>query len=386
MNDARPSIPGSVGPAPESMVDGNRLRLLRDGREAFPAMLEAIAHAEREVLLEMYWFGSDRTGWMFAEALMRKARQGCDVRVIYDAVGSWESSDDMFDALRGAGCGVFDYHPIAPWRRRFKIGVVNSRNHRKMLVVDGATGFTGGINIGDPWAPAAQGGQDWRDDVVRVQGPAVQAMRDLFRLTWKRLQGAGPQKVRPVRHPRGPQGAVRVLANQFQGEGKVIRQAYLQRIRSAQRRIFLSNSYFVPDSAVRHALAAAARRGVDVRVLLPGESDLPAVQYASQRSYAWLLERGVKLHEWQGTILHAKSAVIDGCWSTIGTYNLDWRSWRFNLEIVVTVDDPGFGRTMEQSFERDLETSVAVDLRHWRYRAMSDRLMEELFFLFRKLL
>jgi cardiolipin synthase A/B len=386
MNDVHLKAPAPRAVPGEISVKGHRLRLLRDGPEAFPAMLAAIEEAEREVFLEMYWFGSDQMGWRFADALMRKARQGCDVRVIYDAVGSWESSWEMFDALREAGCGVFEYNPIAPWRHRFHLGVVNHRNHRKVLVVDGRVGFTGGINIGDPWASVAEGGQHWRDDVIRVEGRAVPFMRELFVLTWRQLEGAGPQRASPLRSARVQHGPVRVLANHYRGERKVIRRAYFARIRGAKERIFISNSYFIPDSAVRRALASAVRRGVDVRVLLPGESDLPAVQYASQRLYGWLLDRGVKLYRWQGTILHAKSAVIDGCWSTVGTYNLDWRSWRFNLEIVLTVEDTRFGSIMEESFERDLTNAVPVDPVHWRFRPMSDRLLEELFFIFRKLL
>jgi cardiolipin synthase A/B len=386
MNDLRfhPSAPAPLGA--DALVGSNRVRLLRDGREAFPAMLEAIAGAEREVLLEMYWFGSDATGWRFADALMRKASQGCDVRLIYDAVGSWETDGEIFDALREAGCEVLDYHPIAPWRRRFRIGVVNSRNHRKMLVVDGRTGFTGGLNIGDPWAPEEEGGEGWRDDVVRVQGPVVQSMRELFHVTWRQLLGAPSHSAGRVHQARAQEGPVKVLANQYLGERRLIRRTYLQRIRAARRRIFIANSYFIPDRVVRRALAAAVRRGVDVRVLLPGESDLFAVQSASQHLYTWLLKKGVRLYEWGGAVLHSKSAVIDGCWSTIGTYNLDWRSWRFNLEIVVAIEDPAFARTMEASFERDLDDASPVQFRHWRFRPLSQRVLEWFFFLFRKLL
>ena len=178
----------------EGLVEGNRVTLLHDGVQCYPAMLEAIAAAEREVLLEMYWFGSDRTGWRFAEALMEKARAGIPVDVIYDAVGSIEADGALFDALRDAGCRVLEYNPIAPWRQRFRLGVVNNRNHRKMLIVDRKIGFTGGVNIGDPWAPEEEGGEGWRDDMIRIEGPAVEFMRRIFLHGWKSTVGGTPPR------------------------------------------------------------------------------------------------------------------------------------------------------------------------------------------------
>lgn len=371
----------------QAMIGGNRVSLLHDGEQCFPAMLEAIEGAGHEILLEMYWFGSDRTGWRFADALIRKARDGVNVRVIYDAVGSWESSEDLFDALRAAGCQVHEFHPIAPWRQRFNLGVVNHRDHRKMLVVDGRIGFTGGVNIGDPWAPPADGGQGWRDDMIRVEGPAVEPMRELFRQTWAVLESPASLPQEPPPRIEGPgETPVRVLANHYLGERRAIREVYLERIERARERIFLTNSYFVPDRAVRRALGRAAERGVDVCVLLPGESDLPMVQLASRYAYGGLLRRGVALHEWQGAVLHAKSAVIDGRWCAVGSYNLDWRSWRFNLELIVTVEDARLGRAMEARFRRDLDNAWPVNPSDWRYRPLSQRMGEWFFYLFRKLL
>lgn len=369
-----------------SVVGGNHVTLLHDGERFFPAMLSAIESAEREVLVEMYWFASDRTGRRFAEALAARARQGVDVRVLYDAVGSWETDEEMFDAMRAAGCRVEQYNPIAPWRKRFKLGVVNNRDHRKMLVVDGRTGFVGGLNLGDEWAPEADGGQGWREDVVRVQGPAVRQMRDLFDYTWSLLVGRQPLAVpTPPATPEG-ESPVRVLASHYRGDRRAIRRAYLERIRAARRRICITNSYFVPERVVRRALAAAVRRGVEVRVLLPGESDVPAVSFAGRRLYSWLLERGVRLFEWQGNILHSKTAVVDGEWCAVGSYNLDYRSWRFNLESIVTIDDPSVAEAMEQQFERDLQRAGPIELRHWRYRSLSERGLEWFFYRFRKLL
>ena len=282
----------------EGFVRGNRVTLLHDGAQCYPAMLEAIAAAKHEILLEMYWFGSDRTGKRFADALIERARAGVQVIVIYDAIGSLEADSSQWERLREAGASVYEYNPIAPWRRRFRIGVVNNRNHRKMLIVDRSVGFTGGVNIGDPWAAIEDGGEGWRDDMVRIEGGAVEEMCGVF------LHGLSTIAEREVTTPPamladdGGDSPVRVLANHYLGERRAIRHAYLRRIREAKRSVYITNSYFVPDRAIRKALTRAASRGVDVRVLLPAESDVPAVYYASRRNYGWLLTRGVRIFEW----------------------------------------------------------------------------------------
>lgn len=370
-------------------VSGNAVSILHDGEECFPAMLEAIAGAEGEILLEMYWFHSDEIGMRFANALMDAAQRGVGVRVIYDAVGSWEAEEAMFVSMRNAGCQVHQFNPIAPWRKRFNIGVVNRRDHRKMLVVDGRVLFVGGVNIGDQWAPVQEGGEGWRDDMIMVQGPAAAQARAIFLHTWRALgEDLTPEA---EWHPSqdvvpGADAPVRVLANFYRGDRVGIRKEYLRRIRAAREHVYIANSYFIPDRAVRKALADAVRRGTDVRVLLPGEGDVLAIYYASRRLYAWLMRHGVKIYEWQRTVLHSKSAVIDGSWSTVGTYNLDHRSWRFNLEVNVAVTDRAVGQAMKSRFEQDLEHSVLVDRNNWRFRPLSERLVESFFYLFRKLL
>ena len=372
----------------EGHVQGNRVTLLHDGEQCFPAMLEAIAQAQHEVLLEMYWFGSDATGRRFADALIERARAGVQVVVIYDAIGSFEADASQWARMRQAGVSVYEYNPIAPWRRRFRIGVVNNRNHRKMLIVDRNVGFTGGVNIGDPWAPEAEGGEGWRDDMVRVEGPAVAELCGVF------LHGLSTIAEREVSRPPtaledgDAEGAspVRVLANHFFGERRAIRRAYLERIRAAKQSVYITNSYFVPDGAIRRALVRAASRGVDVRVLLPAESDVPAVYYASRRNYEWLLKRGVRLFEWVGNVLHSKTASVDGTWCTVGTYNLDYRSWRFNLEVTVSIDDHEVASALESRFLLDLQRAVEVRLDQLRYRSLGERFFENFFYLFRKML
>lgn len=373
----------------EALVAGNRVALLHDGEQCFPAMLEAIAQARSEILLEMYWFGSDATGRRFADLLSRRARDGLRVCVIYDAVGSLQADDAMFEAMRGAGVHVHQYNPIAPWRRRFDLALVNHRDHRKLLVCDRRVGFTGGVNLGDPWLPERDGGGGFRDDMVRIRGPAVEQMRQVFVTTWSEVHGElppGPDTVEDATAGPAAGSRVRVLANHYLGERRAIRRAYLARIRAARDRVLITNSYFCPDGVVRRALAKAAKRGVEVRVMVPGVGDVPAVYWASRRLYPWLLRRGIQLHEWQGSVLHAKSAVIDGSWCTVGTYNLDYRSMRFNLEVTAVIEDAALGAAMEAKYREDLRNAPAVDLRSFRYRPLAERLLERLFYLFRKLL
>jgi cardiolipin synthase A/B len=377
----------------EAMVRGNRVAILHDGAACLPAMLEAIENAEREILLEMYWFGSDKTGRRFAAALIDKAQRGIKVCVIYDAVGSFEAESDMFAEMKAAGCDVRQYHPIAPWRRRFNIGLVNNRDHRKILVVDQQVGFTGGVNLGDPWAPEEEGGGGWRDDMIRIEGVAALQMRAVFLYTWRELGGTDPMKPMSESELRDsgakiPQDGspVRVLASHYRAARAAIRRSYLDEIRKARSHIFITNSYFVPDRIIRRALINAATRGVDVKVLLPGESDVPAVFYAGRHLYARLMRYKIELYEWQSTILHSKTAVIDDRWCTVGTYNMDYRSWRANLEVNVTVEDHGVASALSERFRADIARSAKVDPHHWRFRSLADRVFEQFFYLFRKLL
>ena len=365
---------------------GNHVQLLHDGTQCFPAMLEAIAGAQHEILLEMYWFGSDATGRRFAQALGDKARAGVRVCVTYDAVGSFEADPAMFQGLREAGCGVYQFNPLELFRRRFRFARLNRRNHRKQLIVDGRIGITGGVNIGDPWAAESEGGLGFRDDMIRIEGPAVRAMRTIFLATY-----SGPYRIEALAADLGsdePVGtcSVRVLTNQGRAQRRVIERAYLARIRSARTRILITNSYFIPSRIVRLALAAAVRRGISVRVLLPVESDVPAVAYATRRLYDWLLTHGIELYEWGQSILHSKTAVIDGEWCTVGTHNLDQRSWAYNLEINVVVEHSAVTRVLETRMQSDFDSSVPVDLRTWRFRPLGTRILELFFYAFRSLL
>jgi cardiolipin synthase len=383
----------SVAEPDEHFVEGNQLRLLRDGSAAYPEMLSAIASAEQQILLEMYWFGSDTIGRKFAAALRDAAERGVEVSVIFDAVGSVGASDDMFEELSRAGAHVIEYNPIAPWKQRFRLSRLTRRDHRKILVVDGKTGFTGGINIADYWLPLEDGGAGWRDDMVRIDGPAVAGLYDCFARVWSRLRGRPLCVPEPLLQPPPPESArrahlpaVRVLGQRFLRTQREISRAYLHYLRRAQQRIFIANSYFVPDGRVLRALSRAARRGVDVRIIVPGQSDVDIVRHASRAVWGRLLRAGVRIFEWEESVLHAKTAVVDGLWSTIGTFNFDYMSLRMNLEVNVSVIDPRFAGRLETSFLEDFERCREVLPRDFRFRPLGQRLLEYLAYRLRKIL
>jgi cardiolipin synthase len=331
----------------------------------------------------MYWFGSDRTGRRFADALGARARAGVRVLVTYDAFGSLGTDRSMFDDMRAAGCVVYEYNPLLYWSFSFRR--FNRRNHRKILVVDNTVAFTGGVNLGDEWGPAAEGGK-FRDDLVRIEGPAAEEMRAIF---FSAFKGHGAKSAF-YDAPKAPGAcgstAVRVLANKRFRHRRIIERAYIAEIQAARSRIWITNSYFIPRRIVRIALTSAVLRGVDVRVLLPTESDVPAVMYATHKLYGELMARGIKLFEWSQSILHSKTAVIDGHWCTVGSHNLDYRSWAYNLEINVMVQDQAVAAALERRTSQDLELSRRVDPTIWQFRSLGERVLEELFYRLRRLL
>jgi cardiolipin synthase A/B len=379
-------IPRRIRRTAERFVGGHDVRLLRDGEQALPAMLSAIDAASRQVLLEMYWFASDRVGRSFADALGRAAERGVEVALLYDSVGCWETDPTLFDEMQARGVEVVEYAPVLPYRRRFRLDRLTRRNHRKVLVADGSVGFTGGVNLAEQWAPAADGGGGWRDDMIEVRGPAVTGMLERFRADWA-SQG-GPELSSASHVPLRLAGSkyVRVIGPAREGHRREIIRAYLLNVYLARQRVWISNSYFVPAPAMVRALAGAARRGVDVRVLVPGISDVPLMRYASRAIWSLLLYHGVRIFEWQGSMLHSKSAVIDGVWSTIGSFNLDFRSGLLNLETNVAVRDAAFGRLMEQSFLDDLDRSREVDAREFGGRSLRERALEAVLSPFLKVL
>ncbi len=365
---------------PGAFLPGNHVTVLRDGARTYPAMLEAIRHAREYIHLETYILVADRTGRRFGEALIERARAGVDVRLLYDSLGSIGLATEFVAELQHAGVRTAEYNPIAPWRPRFAL---NQRDHRKILVVDGRIGFTGGLNISDDYAAVEDGGVGWHDMHCKIEGPAVTELARLFRRTWIRAGG----DAFPLIEQRADESVVsldtalaRILGNEGRRRRTPIRRVYLHAIRRAHKTIAITNAYFIPDRGIRRALVNAVRRGVQVRVVVPSRSDVPAVQWATRHLYARLLKAGVKVYEWTGRMVHAKTAVIDEVWSTIGSSNLDYRSLKVNLEVVAIIIDRTFGRRMAEQFVLDVAESDEIQLEVWRKRPWWHRPIEWIFF------
>jgi len=372
------AILARVPPVPTELKDyvydariytgGHELCLLRSGAEAYPAMLQAIALARETIHLETYILRADETGRRFAEALGERAAAGVRVRLMFDAFGALGLDDGYLGRLRSAGVRVVAYRPVAPWRPRWGLW---RRNHRKTLVVDGAVGFTGGINIGDEYAAGG-----WKDLHVRIEGPAVGTLDALFRATW--MTAGGEPIAEQAGAPTASPGSVlaTVIANEDLLSRFEIRRAYVHAIRRARGTIRILNAYFIPDARVRRALRQAARRGVDVRVVVPAFPDIRLAHWASRHLYARLLRAGIHIHEWTGPMMHAKAAVVDRSWCAIGTYNLDYRSLLLDLEVIVAALDRDFAGSVHDDVERDLSSCREVVAETWRRRPMLDRLLE----------
>ncbi len=352
--------------------DGNRLTLYSRAENLYAAMAAAIEDARETVHLETYILGDDRVGRTFAELLSRRARAGTRVRLIYDAVGSIDLDPALLTRMRNAGVQALEYHPMAPWRPRWSW---NRRDHRKILVCDGRVGFAGGMNLCDEHLPAEEGGGGWQDVHARVEGPAACDLDGVFRETWLRQTGRAFEPAGDL-HARVGGARVKVAANQEFLRRLEIREAYVNALRAARSEVLIANSYFLPGRRISRALAAAARRGVSVRALVPGRLDSEAVRLAVRARYGRLLSRGVRLFEWQGAMMHAKAVVVDRRWSAVGSYNLDYRSLRHNLEVNLHSLDADFAASLAELFERALSGAREITLEAWRRRPLADKILE----------
>ncbi len=367
--------------SPQRLRPGTEARLLRGGAEAYPAMIAAIEGAQKQILLETYIFSDDSTGRKFAALMVQRARQGVDVRIIYDSIGSFSTDDDWFDALRADGLHLLEYHPAAPWRARWNL---SRRDHRKILVVDDVVAFTGGLNIGDDYACTEDGGRGWHDMHCELRGPVVLDASRLFRKTW--ISKGGSHYPAPARadHVAAPDGMLAmVLGNGEIHRRGVIRRAYIKAINAARARVCIENAYFLPDRPVRRALARAVRRGVNVEVIVPSTSDIRAVQYAGMYAMRSVSRAGVKVRSWKGIMLHAKIAVIDGVWSMVGSYNFDAQSLLQNLEVVAEIVGPEFGAIVQAQFDDDIVNSEPFDEATWKHLPWWKKLISRVAFAFR---
>ncbi|HUR27912.1 MAG TPA: phospholipase D-like domain-containing protein [Planctomycetota bacterium] len=339
---------------------GNRIEALCTGEQVFPAMLEAIASATRFVHLATYIIRDDRTGRRFLQALVERARAGVSVRLLYDGLGSFDLSDRFVEELRAGGVHVGEFHPIAPWREHYGF---NQRDHMKLLVADGEIGFTGGINIGDEYASLSDGGGGWYDVQARAEGPIVADLDRLFVRTWERATGQMlPTAAESRRAPPPPHMQAAVIDNLKLRNRSSKRIAYMHAIRAANSTVSIMNAYFIPDLGLRRALRYAAGRGVLVKIIVPSVSDVNVVMHASRHLYPRLLRAGVRIYEWPERMMHAKTGVIDGLWSTIGSYNIDRRSLFLNLEASIVIADGPFGARMQEIFDAELAKSREITL------------------------
>jgi cardiolipin synthase len=374
------------------LLPGNTIIPLENGEEAYPAMLAAIAAAQDEIVLEMYWFGSDAIGRAFVDALVARAREGTVVRVIYDAVGSAPVDESMFNRLRAEGGDVRAYHPLFARLSRRALARFSKRDHRKILVCDGDVGFTGGLNIGLPWAPPDQGGGGWRDDTVEVRGATARELRILFYQTWRKVirrrERRDPSRLPPDVGRLFPDraGQMWVMANDARSSRRAIRATYLRWIRGATKAIDIVNAYFVPDWGLRRALVRAVGNGIQVRILVPEHGDLRVVQWAMEAGLEALVRQGVQAYAYRGAVLHAKTAVVDERYVTVGSYNLDHRSFRYNLEVNLAVHDPTFARQVRRGIEHDIARSASWTLDTLKARGWFRRLMGKIALLFARFL
>lgn len=363
-------------PYAETRVGPSRVALLKDGLQAYPAMLSAIAAARRTICLETYILRDDELGMRFIGALIGRAQAGVEVLLMFDAWGSEVAEETLAD-LESAGVKLLVFRP---WRSLGSLSRawarVRRRNHRKSLVVDGEVGFTGGLNISNDYAAVVDGGAGWRDTHVRITGPDAQSLERLFLGTW--LQHKGPKFDEPrFRRPLvAGSRHLRIVGNDFALDRKGIRRAYEEAFAAAQSRVFVTNAYFLPPARLVKALVAAARRGVRVAVILAATTDVKVVLYAARGLYPRLLKSRIEVYEWtSGRVLHAKTAVVDGTWATVGSSNLDPLSLRQNLEVNAIITDAPFASSLERMFLEDLAQCQRVTLDDVKRYGLVDRLL-----------
>ena len=359
-------------PVPET---GNKIELLQNGDQFFPAMLEAISSAKKTVNFAAYIVKSDTAGRQFRDALCERARAGIEVRVLLDGIGSgWDLDNSDVRMMTDAGCKFAYYHPVQSWR----MDRTNRRSHRRMLIVDGTIGFTGGAAFSDRWSGNAQDPNHWRDTHARLEGPVVAQLQSAFQGHWVKtfgepLTGAGQFPLLPS---AGNLKAQIVESHSFSSAAP-IPMVQAVTFAAAEKRIWITNPYCTPSDDQVDLLVKAVRRKVDVRLLLPGpHNDQPMTESAGRTAYGRLLEGGVKIFEYQPTMIHSKTMVADGLFSMVGSSNLDPRSSEINEEIDLVVYDERFGREMEAAFEKDLEQSREYTLEEFNNRSLWERTTE----------
>lgn len=359
------------------IIEGNQVEVLLNGDQIFPSMLQAIRNARTSITFETYIYWSGSIGHEFSEALAERARAGVKVHVMLDFIGSIKMDDDSMKSMRDAGVQLQRYHKPAWW----KLARLNNRTHRKLLIVDGVVGFTGGVGIADQWRGNAQDEDHWRDTHFRVEGPVVGQMQAVFTDNWTKATGVvldGPDYFPPLSAKGGI--PAQMFSSSPTGGSASMHLMYLMAITAARQSILLSASYFVPDELAIKALVAAAKRGVDVRIITPGkEIDSDVVRVASRERWGPLLEAGIKIAEYQPTMYHVKALIVDDMMVSVGSTNFDNRSFSINDEANLNLLDPAFARAQREVFEDDWKRARPITLQAWQNRSWTEKVSGEIF-------
>jgi cardiolipin synthase len=352
---------------------GNRVAILTDGEAFYPAMLDAIRSATRSINMECYIFQDGAIASRFIDALSERARNGVNVTIVVDAIGSLTLSGRPMARLRAAGCRIESYQAF----RWYSLQRINNRTHRELLVVDGRVAFAGGAGVADWWAEP-QGGRSrpWRDTMARIEGPIVSAIQGVAAENWLECCGeilTGRDHF-PDLHPCGDTTAF-VVKSSPSDRATASRVSFQLLIEGADETVRISTPYFLPDRALRRALVTMATRGVKVSVIVPGgHTDQRWVRLASRRMWGQLLEAGVRIYEYQPAMIHAKVLIVDDLWSVIGTTNIDNRSFEHNDEVNIAMRDPAVNHRLCQDYDRDLEASREMTLEQWRRRPLWEKI------------
>jgi len=373
-------LPSIVGLTQASLERGNRIEVLENGDQFFPRLLADIAAARASVHIESYIWWKGAVCDQVAAALAAKARQGVEVRLLVDASGGHKMDRKLRDEMLAAGCQVRDFHPV----RFSNLGRLNNRDHRKIAVIDGRIGFIGGFGYAKEWTGHGQDHDHWRDTGLRTQGPIVNRLQAAFCENWVEETGEIPagEKYFPAAQPAGTTPAHLAYTSPT-GSVSSVQVLYYLAISAAQHEILIQNPYMLPDNDAVAALAAAVKRGVDVKVMVPATAatDSPIVQHASHHKFAELLKSGVKIYEFQRTLLHQKIIVVDGVWSCVGSTNFDDRSFQLNDEVSMGVVDPQIASQLRAAFANDLRACRQRQLDEWEHRSFWHKAIDGLAYL-----
>jgi cardiolipin synthase len=372
-----------AGTAGTPILRGGTIRLLNNGVEIFPALLQALHEARHTITFAVYIWEPGQVNDQVSAALIERARAGVQVRVLLDGMGGLKAPDETVDAMKKAGVKIEKFRPP----RVGKLTRFHQRNHRRAIVIDGEVGFTGGAAVGDKWLGDADTEEHWRDSMVKVTGPPAASLQSAFAQLWAYTSGellAGPTFFRPDNVEGDAGGLLHTgLASSPSSEDHPLRLFFIQSFAAARQRLYITTPYFVPDESIRRVVQERARAGVDVRILLPDEhTDAKPIRLTSHHYYDEMMQAGIRVYEYQATMMHTKHVVVDGKWSIVGSPNMDVRSKELNMENVLGVLDAGLASDLEATFHEDLKKAKEIRLDEWRRRGWWARFKERVCVLF----